>query len=185
MAEVYNPSDDSWLLEDEILKLDLNGKRCLDMGSGSGIQSLAMLKSGAESVTAADINPDALRKTKERTQKLGQKSIRTRFVESDLFSALTHEDFDFIVFNPPYVPSDERKWVDLDGGKKGREVIDIFILQVKDHLVKGGLLYLLVSSHNNESEVLSILKSEGFSAHIIAKKDLFFEKLFVISATKD
>ncbi|MEK6958859.1 MAG: HemK2/MTQ2 family protein methyltransferase [archaeon] len=183
MAEVYKPSDDSWLLEEEINKLNLKGKRCLDMGCGSGVQTLAMLKADADSVTSVDINPDALRFTRQKTLKLGHNEIKTRFVKSNLFSKLEHEDFDFIAFNPPYVPSDEKKWVDLDGGKNGREVIDLFIDQVKPHMNKGGLLYLLVSSHNNEKEVLSLLKSVGFKSHIIAKKDLFFEKLFVISAT--
>ncbi|MFA6269116.1 MAG: 50S ribosomal protein L11 methyltransferase, partial [archaeon] len=55
--EVYSPSEDSWLLEECILKENLVGKKCLDLGTGLGIQSIAMLKSGASAVLAVNINP--------------------------------------------------------------------------------------------------------------------------------
>ena len=177
--EVYPPAEDSWLLQEAILKENLKGKKCLDVGTGSGIQSKAMVGAGAEIVTAVDINPDAIKKAKENTQFLGQ----ITFFEGDLFKYIKeneNEKFDLVAFNPPYVPSDGIKWKDTDGGEKGREIIDIFIKEVPKILAKKGVLLLLVSSHNDEKEVLGLLNKKGFVSKIILEKKLFFEKLYVI-----
>jgi release factor glutamine methyltransferase len=182
MAQVYPPSEDSWLLESCILKEDLRKKKCLDMGCGSGVQGAAMIAAGATDVTAADINEDALAAAKEKMQKLGH-VWNVALVKSDLFSSIPGS-FDFIVFNPPYVPSDGVKWKDLDGGKGGRETIDRFLTQFPSHLNPGGTLFLLVSSLNKEQEVEAILKKKGFLTAVVQWKKLFFETLFVIRAVK-
>ena len=94
------------------------------------------------------------------------------------------DSFDFIAFNPPYVPSDEIKWKDLDGGEHGGDTIDKFLEQVPDHIIIGGNLLLLVSSLNDESDIIKILESKGFIAKIISEKKLFFEVLYIINARK-
>ncbi|MFA5931538.1 MAG: HemK2/MTQ2 family protein methyltransferase [archaeon] len=195
--EVYSPSEDSWLLEECILKENLVGKKCLDLGSGSGIQSVALFKAGASEVLSVDINPLALIETKKKVNDFLSKQKKNNKTQipghspkyrgarkSNLFSAVK-EKFDFIVFNPPYVPSDEIKWVDLDGGEKGRVIIDKFLPQVKKYLNKQGVLLLLLSSLNKPNEVSSILKKEGFSVKVIAKKKLFFEELVVLRVVKN
>jgi len=176
--EIYSPAEDSWLLEEAILKENLKGKNCLDMGTGSGIQSRAMMKAGAKKVTAVDINPEALERLK--TQFVGQ---NFEAIRSDLFNNVKGK-FDFIAFNPPYVPSEGIKWKDTDGGKKGRAVIDVFIKEFPKVLVGGGVLLLLVSSHNNEKEIIELLNKKGFVSQIILEKKLFFEKLFVIRSER-
>jgi len=182
--EVYSPAEDSWLLKEAILKEDLKGKNCLDMGTGNGIQSRAMMKAGAKKVTAVDINPDAIKKAMEDNSKLKEKIT---FFEGDLFQFIHNnpaERFDFIAFNPPYVPSVGIKWKDLDGGERGREVIDIFLEEFEKVLEDKGVLLLLVSSHNNEKEVVDVLNKKGFVSQIILEKKLFFEKLFVIRSER-
>lgn len=50
-------------------RLDLAGRRCLDVGTGSGILAIAMLRLGAQRVVAFDIDPDAyaaLRRNRSR-----------------------------------------------------------------------------------------------------------------------
>jgi release factor glutamine methyltransferase len=178
--QVYPPAEDSWLLKEAILKENLKGKKCLDMGTGSGIQSRAMVTAGAEIVTAVDINPTAIKQAMKNNSKLKDKIT---FFNGDLFSFMHNnpdEKFDLIAFNPPYVPSDNIKWKDTDGGERGREIIDIFINEVREFLAPGGVLLLLVSSHNNEGEVVSVLSKKGFVSQIILEKKLFFEKLFIL-----
>jgi release factor glutamine methyltransferase len=178
--QVYEPSDDSFLLSDEIKKFDLKGKRCLDMGTGSGIQAQAMIASGGEEIVCVDINYKALLASQKRNKCFSKIS----FIESDLFKSIPESKFDFIAFNPPYLPSDEMKFKDLDGGKKGREVIDKFLSNVCDYLHVGGYVLLLISSLNNLDEVLEKFEEKGFIAKVVSEKKLFFEQLFVISARK-
>jgi len=187
--EVYSPSEDSFLLEKEILKLDLKGKICLDLGAGSGVQAIAMLKANASVIVCADINPLALIKSKENVldflSKHKEYSKTTLiFLESNLFSSLNNYKFDFIAFNPPYVPSEEIKWVDLDGGKDGREVINKFLSSFANYLSSKGEVLLLISSLNKPLEIKSILKKKGFLTKKISSQRIFFEELIVLSIKK-
>ncbi|MDD2531405.1 MAG: hypothetical protein PHO61_01805, partial [Candidatus ainarchaeum sp.] len=108
-------------------------------------------------------------------------SFKTK--KSNLFSNIK-EKFDFIVFNPPYIPSDEIKWIDLDGGLKCREVIDVFVSKVGVHLRKNGIFLLLISSLNNKKEVCSLLKKNDFLVRVVGRKKLFFEELLVLRCVK-
>jgi release factor glutamine methyltransferase len=177
--QVYSPQEDSHLLEDAILKFDLTNKACLDLGTGSGIQASAMSKAGSTNIVCVDINYKALLASQQKNKAC----VGVKFIESDLFSRVK-DSFDFIAFNPPYVPSDEIKWKDLDGGEHGRDTIDKFLEQVPDHIIIGGNLLLLVSSLNDESDIIKILESKGFIAKIISEKKLFFEVLYIINARK-
>jgi len=183
--QVYSPSDDSFLLVNCIKKENLESKTCLDMGCGSGVESEAMILAGAKQVLAVDINPNALIETKKRIKTLfvGHVNGSFKVKKSNLFSNIK-EKFDFIAFNPPYVPSDKIKWVDLDGGKNGREIIDIFIPQAKKHLNKNGVLLLLITSLNKPNEVKNLLKKNGFSVKVVGRKKLFFEELLVLRCTR-
>jgi len=186
--EVYSPAEDSWLLEDCILKENLKGKKCLDLGTGSGIQSIAMLKSGAKEVLAVDINSLALKEAKKnikafiKENKKDKTQIPGHFLRvrrSNLFSTIKSK-FDFIAFNPPYVPSDEVKWVDLDGGENGRLVIDRGLPQIRNHLNKNGFALLLVSSLNKPNEIKKNLMELGFNVKVVGRKKLFFEELLIL-----
>lgn len=186
--EVYVPSDDSFLLEREIRKRNLVGKVCLDLGTGSGVQGIAMLKSGASFVVCADINKNALVESKKNVLKYLKETknfdVVVRFVETDLFSNLKGVKFDFIVFNPPYVPSEKIKWVDLDGGKEGSETINKFITQFVGHLSSSSEILLLISSLNNPKKLINIFEKKGFFVDVVSKEKLFFEELFVLSIKK-
>src|SRR5258708_9655431 len=67
--------------------LDLTGKHVIDVGTGTGILALAAARAGAESVVAADINPNAARNAAEnaRANGLGE---RVAGVCSNLLAAL-------------------------------------------------------------------------------------------------
>lgn len=188
-TEVYPPAEDSWLLEEAILRENLRGKKCLDMGAGSGVQSVAMFKAGALDVLAVDINPFALAAAEKKVKEFNKKRKSQKpghsfaVLESNLFSKVKGK-FDLIAFNPPYVPTDGVKWVDLDGGLEGRSVINKFIPAVGKHLNPNGAVLLLVSSLNNPQVIESAFFENGFSIKEVSKKKLFFEELIVIKAKK-
>lgn len=164
---IYEPREDSYLLEKYIKKLAVG--RTLDMGTGSGIHALAAKK--ATSVLASDFNKEAVARAK-------QKGIET--VYSDLFSNIK-ETFDTIIFNPPYLPEDpdedKESKLATTGGKKGSELLERFLQEAKKHLAKEGQILVIVSSLTKDA--FKIFKKHGYSNKILEEKKMFFETLYV------
>lgn len=172
---IYQPREDSFLIEKEILKLNLLKNSFLDMGCGSGILGKAALKAGAKSVLFADINPEVI---------VNLKKEKLNCVQTDLFSKIKSK-FDVISFNPPYLPEDERESKEsalaTTGGKNGDEILIKFMKQVKPHLNKNGQIILLLSSLTPLKKFNSICKKENFTTEKIASQKFDFEELFVYS----
>ena len=62
------------------------------------------------------------------------------------------EKFDWVLFNPPYVPSsgeiDEISW---SGGADGYEIIENFLNEAYKYLKRNGQILLIYSSHTGSS----------------------------------
>ncbi|MFB6292223.1 MAG: 50S ribosomal protein L11 methyltransferase, partial [Candidatus Nanohaloarchaea archaeon] len=56
---VYQPAEDTFLLKEHVEKLELEGEKVLEIGTGSGIIAVTAAEKGAK-VVATDVNPDAL-----------------------------------------------------------------------------------------------------------------------------
>jgi len=195
-ARVYLPSDDTDLmievLEAEVVKPNKHFMSAIDIGSGNGFLSLEIYNN-ADEIYSVDINPiviDYLLNIKEQYNLEKQK-----IVYSSLFDSIGEDKkFDLIIFNPPYVPSEEIEDEDDDeingydlavnGGEKGREVIDKFVKKLSKHLSDKGVCYLLVSSQNEPLDIIENLKLEKLHAEILSSKKLFFEELFVLKITR-
>lgn len=169
---MYSPSDDSFLLS-ETLEDYLKGKNkkisILDIGTGSGIQAETCKKLGFNNITVADIDETCLRHLKNEF----------KTIQTDLFSNIKQR-FNLIIFNPPYLPQhkyDKRK--DTTGGKKSYETIFKFLEQAKIHLLKNGSILLLFSSLSSPEKIKKKAAELGYEFQLIAKKNLFFEQLFV------
>jgi release factor glutamine methyltransferase len=171
---VYKPEEDSYLIADSLK--DLRG-RVLDIGCGSGILSLTAAKT-SDSVLGVDINLKAVEASRHNAKLKDIKNAE--FILSDMFSNVDGL-FDFIVFNPPYLPKsdDDPSDIALDGGKDGTALINLFIDRVAAHLKKNGKVHLLVSSFNDFSAVEQRITQGGFSITSTYSKKLFFEELKV------
>lgn len=168
---VYEPAEDSFLLRNYISELELDGKKALDMGTGSGIVALEMAKKGAK-VTAADINNEAVEKLSEKIDGTGQ-DIEVKM--SDLFSDLEGE-YDLIAFNPPYLPGekgvgDEEIW---RGGEKGTELTERFLEDIDNYLTEGGYAVVILSSRADHERI-----TEKYELDIVQTEKLWFETLFL------
>lgn len=180
IGKVYPPAEDSFLLAHAVSVK--KNSTVLDVGCGSGIQSINAILKGAKKVSAVDKNPDALKCTLENAKKLGLgKKILAK--KSDLFEKIT-EKFDTIIFNPPYVPTGKIELPEVDGGKRGREVLDRFLEKFPKFLKKNGECFFLQSTLNGTKETEKKLKENGMCFEIIARKKLFFEELMVFRAWK-
>lgn len=82
----------------ELEQENIQGKKVLELGAGSGLISLIAAKRGAQ-VTATDINPEAIAGL--HVQLDGHDA---QVIASDLFDAVPQQTFDLILINPPYYP---------------------------------------------------------------------------------
>jgi release factor glutamine methyltransferase len=174
---VYEPQEDSYLLLEQVKKL-AHG-RVLDMGTGSGILALAAAeKDDVREVVAADIDSEAVKELRNRKLK------KIKIVQSDLFMNIGGS-FDVIIFNPPYLPDEERDDdVALAGGKKGHELIEKFLHGAKDYLNKNGFILIVFSNMTGKEDVDRIIKQEGYSPELLDTRSLaFFEELYVYKIT--
>lgn len=183
---IYQPLEDSFLLEEQVKK---NAKgSVLDMGTGSAIQALAAAKKRkVREVIAMDVQKDVIDFC---TQNI--KNAKIKFFQSNLFEAFRknnkyrNKKFDTIIFNPPYLPEEPMvRDVALDGGKKGFEVVQKFIRSTWDYLKDDGIILLLISSLTNKPRVEEILTTNLFEFKILARKHIFFEDLFVYMIQKN
>ena len=172
--DIYHPSDDSLLILSVVSDLVLEGKRVLDVGTGSGLLGLYCAMQGA-TVTVTDIDVVAIRHIIEAAEKLG---VTVNANVGDLFSDLVGQ-FDLILFNPPYLPSLDVSDRAVDGGLKGRDLINRFLHDLPKHLDKQGTALLVVSSLNEPASLIEAHPELQFS--IVKKHMMFFEELQVLS----
>lgn len=76
----------------------LSNKTFLELGAGSGLLSIYAAKQGAF-VTASDISSIALECLKTNAE---ENFVEISIVHSNLFDDIPHQQFDFILINPPY-----------------------------------------------------------------------------------
>jgi len=180
-TEIYQPAEDSHLLATVATEEITADERVLEVGTGSGYVAEHIAEETSASVVATDLNPHACRAARER----GVEALR-----ADLVSPIRDDTVDVVVFNPPYLPTDEaEEWNDwmevaLSGGETGREVIDPFLAVVGRVLAPGGYVLLLVSSLTGVEAVVETAAESGFSAIALHDESYPFESLTVLKLVK-
>jgi release factor glutamine methyltransferase len=172
-VHVYAPSEDTHLMIDALNTLSLRDKEVLDVGTGSGVLGLVCAQMGAH-VTVVDIEDEALKNVEAAARKL---NLTVKAIKSDIFSSVSSR-FDIVLFNPPYLPSDEVRDRTVDGGPEGRGLTDRFLKELPLHLKKDGLALLLVSSLNKPHAIINSHPELSFT--VLATRSLFFEELQVL-----
>jgi release factor glutamine methyltransferase len=170
--EVYEPSDDTFLLIDGLQLALKEGEICIDkthttleIGCGTGVPTVFLARQivGAASCLhiVTDINPRALHVAKATAAANGVPSLEA--IECDLASALLprwEHGVDVLIFNPPYVPTPndevggngiEASWA---GGLNGRVVIDRAIPQIAKLLSKPRGVGFMITVDDNLPEDL-------------------------------
>ncbi|MDO8740881.1 MAG: methyltransferase [Candidatus Woesearchaeota archaeon] len=171
---IYEPSDDSYLLAEQVRKYARGV--VLDLGTGSGIQAIeAAKKKDVKKVIASDVQKDVIDHLKNKN-----KNKKITFRQSNLFSNVKNIKFDTIIFNPPYLPSDLKvKDITIEGGKKGYEVIERFLSKANNYLKKEGIILMVFSSLTNPRMINSLIKKNKLKYRLLCKKHVFFEDLMV------
>ncbi|KAK9866780.1 hypothetical protein WJX84_002858 [Apatococcus fuscideae] len=178
--DVYEPSDDTFLLVDALLKASgswhaQQRKLCLEVGCGSGFVScsLALILSQlhvSHHLIALDISHAAISATKSTLN--AHKVSTADLIQGDFQHILADTStFDIVIFNPPYVPTPDEELERTDiarawaGGWNGRAVIDKFLPLVPKILSEVGELLLVVVSENDPPGILKALHAMDRSLH--------------------
>ena len=130
--------------------------RILDLCTGGGCIALASAIHNPEAeVIGLDISDDALAVAEINLAKL-ELAERVSFKQSDVYGALTDEQFDVIVTNPPYVDAEDMSnlpeefkhepTLALESGDDGLDCSRIIITQAAQYLTDGGILVLEVGN---------------------------------------
>ena len=205
----------------------------LEVGTGSGVV-LAFVCAQAEKIFGrpdvlafgTDINRlacDASRETVKRAcagnpngglalGKIGSETQLLAVIEADLTSPFRPGTIDVLLFNPPYVPSEEvprvmqngsvkretNPHLDADshllslsyeGGKEGMEVTNKLLDQLPEILNKErGVAYILLCHQNRPAAVMEMIKGWGlsWSVEIVGKsgKQAGWEKLVIMRVSR-
>lgn len=165
--------DTETLVETVLRQMDgLPVRRVLDLGTGSGCILLSLLSEihQAQGV-AVDISAGALSVAKENAVSLDLQE-RVEFFQGSWFSPLDKQaQFDVIVSNPPYIPSqdvadlmsDVRLYEPgsaLDGGEDGLGPYRLIADQAPAFLAPGGLLAVEVGIHQ-AGDALALFDAAG------------------------
>jgi release factor glutamine methyltransferase len=177
--DVYRPQEDSRLLVDAMHNTALiPGRRVLDLCTGSGFVAIAAAQMGAAAVSAFDICPRAVRRSRVNTLLAG---VEVDVREGSWLEALEHAPFDVVVANPPYVPTppaDDSEVICAsagpplawNAGRDGRLVLDPLCDSAPKLLCDGGSLLLVHSALAGVEQSLDRLKWAGMEGEVVASK---------------
>ena len=166
---VLIPRPDTEILVDTALaRLPADG-RALDLGTGSGAVALALAHSRPDAdIWALDASPEALAQAQANGQRL---NLAVTWRLSDWYAAVTGEQFDLLVSNPPYIAADDPHLQQgdlrfepasaLSSGADGLDAIRHIVRDAPAHLAPGGWL-LLEHGWEQGAAVRTLLTAAGF-----------------------
>ena len=163
-----------------------NPKKILDVGTGTGCIALMLKKLYPEStVDACDISLEALDLAKENSE---INNLEINLFQSDLLSDVEEVDYDIIVANLPYIPTetlsslksevvDHEPLVALDGGVDGLLYINKLIKEIEEKNITNLTLFLEVDT----SHATTILNNLSHWKQVELEKDLVERDRYIIA----
>ncbi len=151
--------------------------RVLDLGTGSGAIAIAIaVNAPAAQIAAVDISAAALELAR-RNARRHRCEARIDFYLGDLFAALpcSHQKYDLIVSNPPYVREDEMAALQpelaryephlaLFGGQDGLDFYRRIAAGTASHLNTGGEVIVELGA-GQQADIVRIMRAAGL--HIV------------------
>ena len=178
-SNVLIPRQDTETLVEEALKVVRPGMKIMDMCTGSGCVLISILKNAHDiEGIGYDISKQAINVAKENAKLNEVPAVLER---SDPFEDVVENDFDVIVSNPPYIPTDVIATLmpevaefepreALDGKGDGLYFYSKILEQCKNYMKPDGYVLFEIGCKQGDS-VSTMMRLAGFSeVHVI--KDL-------------
>jgi methylase of polypeptide subunit release factors len=127
------------LVADAARRFPVEGKRALDVGTGTGVLAFVLARAGAR-VVATDLEPAAVACARDNAGRLGL-ADRVEVVQADLF---TGGSFDLVVSNPPWLPDAAHTPLERAVFDPGGAFLARLLAGLPPHLAPGGEAWLVV-----------------------------------------
>ena len=177
---VFVPTQGSYLVW-KFLFRDGIGRdlRCLDVGCGTGLQTVQLARNGAAHVHAIDVDQRAVANTLTNAFRNGV-AERVSAAAVDLFPWVPEERYDVIVASlyqtpvDPFEPVSTHRPLDY----WGRNLIDHLIAMLPEALAPGGVAYLMQLSIIGQRRTAALLDRAGFASRVVDFGFFEFTDLF-------
>ncbi|MEE0596871.1 MAG: peptide chain release factor N(5)-glutamine methyltransferase [Agathobacter sp.] len=170
-SNVLIPRQDTETLVEEALKVIKPGMKVMDMCTGSGCVLISILKNAHDvEGIGYDISKQAINVAKENAK---FNEVPAVFERSDLFEDVVENDFDVIVSNPPYIPTDVVATLmpevsqfepreALDGKGDGLYFYSKILEQCKNYMKQDGYILFEIGCEQGDA-VSTMMRLAGFS----------------------
>lgn len=179
-AGVFRPTQGSFLIWKHLFRAGAGaGKRCLDVGCGTGILTVQLALNGAERVHAIDIQREAVANTLTNAFRNGV-ADRVHGNVVDLYAFAPEQRYDLIVASLYQMPVDPMR--QTSGHRPldfwGRGLLDHLIAMLPDLLAEGGVAYLMQLSILSQVRTAELLEERGFDARVVDFSFFPFSSVF-------
>lgn len=145
------------------------GESVLEIGVGSGVNSILAVLRGAEKVTALDVNPRTFDYTKFNMALNGVEESKIELILNqstsldDLLVPVNGRKFDYVITNPPfeYGRDDETQLRNSSSGNDGLDMIRAIVSQVDDYLSAEGrmqMVYFAPGTSEGPTELVKVVQ---------------------------
>ncbi len=165
--EVFIPTQGSLLVWKHLARNGVGrGKRCLDVGCGSGLLSVQLALNGAEDVQAIDLQRQAVANTLANAFRNGVSGVVSG-AEVDLYSYAPARPYDVVVaslYQMPVDPFEQASHRPLDFW--GRNLVDHLIGLLPALLAEDGTAYLMQLSILGQLRTSELLEQAGLAVRV-------------------
>jgi homocysteine S-methyltransferase len=177
---VFVPTQGSFLIWKHLFMNRIGeGKRCLDVGCGTGLLAVQLALNGAEHVHAVDIDKGAVANTLSNAFRNGV-AERVSGEPVDLYPWAPDQRYDVVVASLYQMPSDPFQQLashrPLDYW--GRSLLDHLLTLLPSLLAPDGVAYVMQLSILSQRETLRQLERNGLSARVVDFGFFEFTPLF-------
>jgi homocysteine S-methyltransferase len=177
---VFVPTQGSFLIWKYLYREGLGAhQRCLDIGCGTGLLTIALARNGAAHVHAIDIDDAAVKNTLTNAFRNGV-ADRVSGAAQDLYPWVPEERYDLIVASLYQTPVDPLEQVTTHRPLDywGRNLLDHLIRMLPEALADDGSAYVMQLSIIGQRRTAELLDRLGYQARVVDFAFFEFSDLF-------
>lgn len=146
-----------------------------DLGTGSGVLAVICAARGHR-VTATDVNPEAVKCAQVNAAQSGYDHL-IDVRHGDLFAPVTGQQFDLILWNPPFFPGLPETLFEISW--RSDDAIDRFAATLPVHLKPDGRTLLVWSSQGDTERLLGRLSAHGLMPRVLRQAHFGVERFTI------